>query len=134
MMLETYYSKNANSKEIFDKLNISKCKSYEEYLNKHNVIYITFNNNAGEDNTYEEYINFYIDGLKKDIKELWPDIDINSKIYVLLEQIYSKTGEGFIFIIDEWDYIYNNNILTSLHLSFYQIFLDELYKDIYQFY
>ena len=25
MMLETYYSKNANSKEIFDKLNISKC-------------------------------------------------------------------------------------------------------------
>ena len=42
MMLETYYSKNINSKGIFDKLNISKCDSYEKHLNKHNVIYITF--------------------------------------------------------------------------------------------
>ena len=36
MMLETYYSKIVNSKEIFDKLNISKCQSYEKHLNKHN--------------------------------------------------------------------------------------------------
>ena len=32
MMLETYYSKNANSKEIFDKLNISKCDSYKKRI------------------------------------------------------------------------------------------------------
>jgi len=129
MMLECYYSKNANFKDLFDKLNISKCSSYEKHLNKHNIIYITFNNNAGENNTYEEYINFYIDGLKKDIKELWPDIDINSKIYVLLEQIYSKTGEGFIFIIDEWDYIYNNNLFTEQDREKFLLFLKNLLKD-----
>ena len=129
MMLECYYSKNANFKDLFNKLNISKCSSYEKHLNKHNVIYITFNNNAGSCKTYEEYINFYIDGLKKDIKELWPDVDINSKIYVLLEQIYSKTGEGFIFIIDEWDYIFNNNLFTEQDREKFLLFLKNLLKD-----
>ena len=66
MMLETYYSKNANSKEIFDKLNISKCNSYEKHLNKHNVIYITFNNNAGINDNYKDYMNYYTSRLTKD--------------------------------------------------------------------
>ena len=39
-MLASYYAKNLNTKNIFDKLDISKCDSYEEHLNKHNVIYI----------------------------------------------------------------------------------------------
>ena len=129
MMLESYYSKNANSKEIFDKLNISKCNSYLTHLNKHNVIYITFNNNASSYKTYEEYMNFYIDGLKKDIKELWPDIDTNLTIPVLLDEIYSKTGEGFIFIIDEWDYIYNNNLSTEQDMDRFLLFLNNLLKD-----
>ena len=43
MMLASYYSKTANFKHLFDKLNISKCDSYFEHLNKHNVIYMTLN-------------------------------------------------------------------------------------------
>ncbi len=39
-MLNAYYSKGANSKELFDKLAISKDSTYEEHLNKHNVIWI----------------------------------------------------------------------------------------------
>ena len=97
MMLETYYSKNANSKEIFDKLKISKSDTYEKHLNKHNVIYITFNNNAGINDNYKDYINYYTSGIIDDIKELWPDIEIKREIPDILEQIYSKTGEGFIF-------------------------------------
>ena len=129
MMLETYYSKNANSKEIFDKLNISKCNSYEKHLNKHNVIYITFNNNASSCKTYDEYMNFYIDGLKNDIKELWPNINTNLTIPVLLDEIYSKTGEGFIFIIDEWDYIFSRQLFTEQDRDNYAEFLRDLLKD-----
>ena len=33
MMLECYYSKNANFKDLFDKLKISKYESYEKHLN-----------------------------------------------------------------------------------------------------
>ena len=38
-----YYSKNADFKKLFDKLEISKIPSYFDHLNKHNVIYMTFN-------------------------------------------------------------------------------------------
>ena len=129
MMLETYYSKNANSKEIFDKLNISKCNSYEKHLNKHNVIYITFNNNAGINDNYKDYMNYYTSRLTKDIKELWPDVEISDDIPDMLSEIQSKTGKGFIFIIDEWDYIYNNNLFTEQERDNFLLFLKDLLKD-----
>lgn len=59
MMLASYYSKNADFKKLFDKLKISKSSSYLTHLNKHNVIYITFNSNASESRNYNNYIEFY---------------------------------------------------------------------------
>ena len=52
MMLSSYYSKNADFKNLFDKLEMSKDSSYLEHLNKHNVFYITFNSNASDLKTY----------------------------------------------------------------------------------
>ena len=129
MMLECYYSKNADFKNIFNNLNISKCDSYEKHLNKHNVIYITFNNNASSCKTYEEYIDYYISGIIDDIKEFWPDIEIKRKLSDMLSEVQSKTGEGFIFIIDEWDYIYNNNLFTEQERNNFLLFLKDLLKD-----
>ena len=129
MMLETYYSKNANFKDLFDKLNISKCSSYEKHLNKHNVIYITFNLNAGENDTYKGYIDYYKSRLISDIKELWPDVKVNDDIPDMLSEVQSKTGEGFIFIIDEWDYIFNNNLYSEEDRNKYLLFLKNLLKD-----
>ena len=88
MMLETYYSKNANSKEIFDKLNISKCDSYEKHLNKHNVIYITVSNPVNKGNTYDEYIDGFYNQLVDDLEELYNiKIDRNKDLGNILEQI-----------------------------------------------
>lgn len=55
-MLGAYYSKAYNSKEIFDNLNISNCKSYLENLNKYNVITISFNDIPEYARTYSDYI------------------------------------------------------------------------------
>ncbi len=43
MILASYYSKNADFKELFDRLEINKSKSYLKHLNKHNVVYMTLN-------------------------------------------------------------------------------------------
>lgn len=37
-LIASYYGKELESKEIFNKLKISKNEKYEKYLNKHNVI------------------------------------------------------------------------------------------------
>jgi len=130
MMLEYYYSKNVNSKDTFDKLNISKCKSYEEHLNKYNVVYITFSNPVNRGNTYNEYIDGFYNQLVDDLEELYNiEIDRNCKIGKIFEDIYIKYNESFIFIIDEWDYIFSRQLFTEQDRDNYAEFLRDLLKD-----
>ena len=77
MMLECYYSKNADFKNIFDNLNISKFDSYEKHLNKHNVVYLQLNElpNYSKNVTYDDFISRYEKLLFEDIQELWPNIN-----------------------------------------------------------
>ena len=58
-MLASYYSNALDTKDIFDKLKISKSPSYLEHLNKHNVIFISFNTNNDSFETYKEYISYF---------------------------------------------------------------------------
>ena len=133
MMLESYYSKNADFKNIFDKLKIANSGSYLQHLNKHNVIYLQLNElpNVSTNVTYEDFINRYKNLLFEDIKELWPNINIdkNKALSDIFNKIYSETGEGFIFIIDEWDFIFNNNFFSKEERESFLLFLKDLLKD-----
>ena len=129
MMLACYYSKNANFKNLFDKLEISKSSSYLEYLNKHNVVYMTLNSNISELKTYEEYVKFYKTRLVHDLTEAYPNIDNRGTISEILERASKESGQGFIFIIDEWDYIFNNNLFSEGERKEFLEFLRDLLKD-----
>ena len=131
MMLASYYSKNANFKDLFDKLKIVNSSSYLQHLNKHNVIYLQLNElpNVSTNVTYEDFINYYVNGLEKDLKNLWPEIHFEGRISNRLNQVYSETGEGFIFIIDEWDFIFNNNFFSKEERESFLLFLKDLLKD-----
>ena len=96
MMLASYYSKNANFKELFDKLEISKSETYLEHLNKHNLVYITFNSNSSDLKTYADYIEFYKGRLIQDIIEFYPDVNKENTISEMFKEILDKTGEEFI--------------------------------------
>ena len=115
MMLACYYSKNADFKNLFDKLEISKSDSYLKHLNMHNVIHMTFNQLPSLNCTYRDFINRYISFLYKDLSEVYSDFEINENMIIsdAFTSIYNKTGESFIFIIDEWDYIFNNNLFSE---------------------
>ena len=131
MMLACYYSKNADFKKLFDKLEISKSSSYLDHLNKHNVIYMTFNEFPKKNCTYGEFIDRYTNLLLEDLKDFCSDIKINSDLALsdVFKQIYDKTGEGFIFIIDEWDYIFNNNLFSEDERKDFLEFLRGMLKD-----
>jgi len=133
MMLESYYSKNANFKNLFDKLKISDSESYEKHLNKHNVVYLQLNElpDVSTNVTYDDFINRYKNILFEDIKELWPNINIdkNNALSDAFNKISTEINEGFIFIIDEWDFIFNNNLFTKEERDKYLLFLKDLLKD-----
>ena len=131
MMLASYYSKNANFKNLFDKLEISKSSSYLQHLNKHNVIYMTLNQISSPNCTYKEFISGYADDLINDLQEIFPNVQIKNTnpIYKILTQVYNQIGQGFIFIIDEWDYIFNNNLFSEGERKEFLEFLRDLLKD-----
>ena len=125
-MLGAYYSKGLDSSSIFDNLKISESKNYKEHLNKYNVINISFNEIPDNMKSYEEYINNIVNQLKKDVISTFniKDIDENDSIKRILE----KSNEEFIFLLDEWDYIFNNNLFEENQNDFLE-FLRNLLKD-----
>jgi hypothetical protein len=125
-MIGAYYSKAVDSKEIFDNLNISKSTGYEEHLNKYNVINISFNEISEVGNTYKDYIKMIRDTIKKDIVEKYSHI--NPGEYFNLSSMLYATKDKFIFVFDEWDYIFNNNLFKENQDDFLE-FLRNLLKD-----
>ena len=125
-MLGAYYSKAVNSKEIFDELNISSSKSYIENLNKYNVISISFTEADKNCKSCSEYIDRITDLLIQDLKEVFPNIKIKEN-YAIWD-ILNELNEKFIFIFDEWDYIFNSNLFKEDQNEFLS-FLMKLLKD-----
>ncbi len=130
MMLASYYSKNSDFKELFDKLEISKSSSYLDHLNQHNVVYITFSKPTSDYANYAEYIDSFKKQLIEDLKEKFDiKFDTNDKLGKIFEDLYNKTSENFVFIIDEWDYIFNNNLFSEDDRKEFLRFLEDLLKD-----
>ena len=71
MMLASYYSKTANFKHLFDKLQIAQSDSYLEHLHKHNVIYITWSDPTIEYKNFSEYMKGFVPRLVSELKEKW---------------------------------------------------------------
>ena len=69
MMLESYYSKNANFKDLFDKLKISNSESYLTHLNKHNVVYLNFSNPLNKAENYNTFIDGFYNQIVNDLEE-----------------------------------------------------------------
>ena len=125
-MLGAYYSKATDSKEIFDKLKKSKCRTYEDNLNKYNVINISFNAIPDHMKSYEDYISNIRRNLINDIIEKFPKI--NKDKYSNISHMLYETKEKFIFILDEWDYIFTRNLFVENQNDFLE-FLRNMLKD-----
>ena len=125
-MIGAYYSKVVKSKEIFDNLKISSSESYMENLNKYNVISISFNEIPDNMKSYDDYINMIRTQLIRDITEKYTHIKEDK--YFNISSMLMDTQEKFIFIFDEWDYIFNNNMFVENQNDFLE-FLRNLLKD-----
>ena len=125
-MIGAYYSKAVKSKEIFDNLKISSSETYIENLNKYNVISISFNEIPDNMKGYDDYINMIRTQLIRDITEKYTHIKADR--YFNISSMLMDTQEKFIFIFDEWDYIFNNNMFVENQNDFLE-FLRNLLKD-----
>ncbi len=113
-LIESYYSKAVNSKAIFDSLSISNAPSYEKYLNKYNVIKIDFSTLDTLNLNFKQYLNAITSQLASELEKHYTGLekypDIASKLLA--------TKDKFIFIFDEWDFIFNKGLYPENQESF----------------
>ncbi len=126
-MLNAYYSKGCDSKSIFDKLEISQSQTYLAHLNKHNVIWVDMSS------FYTRYGDLFLDKLAleliDDLKQKWPGVIENEDTNLVnaILRVNDRTGERFIFLIDEWDVIFREEPQSPL-CDDYIKFLRSLFK------
>ncbi|MEG0672183.1 AAA family ATPase [Clostridium sp.] len=125
-MLGAYYSKAVDSKDVFNTLKISNKDTYTENINKYNVISVSFADVDNNCKSCSEYIDRIANLLTADLKEVFPNIKIKEN-YAIWD-ILSELDEKFIFILDEWDYIFNSNLFKEEQNKFLE-FLMKLLKD-----
>ncbi len=125
-MLGAYYGRSFPSKELFDSLLISKNSDYTVHLNQYHIIRFSLNELPGQKNTYQDYIGRFKQILRTDLKEAYPQLA--EQAYQSLADLLTATGDEFIFIIDEWDYIFSHGLYTDNQLDFLE-FLRDLLKD-----
>lgn len=131
-MIASYFGCGADSREVFDELSMAKEAWYKNHINKHNVIHIMFNEIPKECHSYTDYINRIQNILMDDLISAYPNIRIRESeaLWDILRKIYEYTdGEKFIFILDEWDYIYHQNFVTDGDRQEFTVFLSNLLKD-----
>ena len=130
-LISSYYAKGLPSKEIFDNLKISENEDYEKHLNQHNVISLYMSDMPFECDSYKDYIRFYNKKITWDLQKAFPQCDITEENgpWNNFYNIFQETGETFIFILDEWDSVFHNEMFTESDRRNYLDFLKNLLKD-----
>ena len=131
-MIGAFFSKAQDAQDIFQTLQIAKAKDYAKYRNQFSVIQISLNELGGRCGSYGEYIGRIEKRLVRDLKRAYPKAEIEdgeSVSDVLLEIYASDDTARFIFVLDEWDFIFHQSFITEQDKKAYLTFLRELLKD-----
>ena len=129
-MIAAYYNLAHDSHALFEGSEISKCKSYETYINKFDVLWLDVLSLIDEAQGNDNIIPIMQKVLVDDIKETYGEyVKENSTTVVkALYDIYTATGKQFVILMDEWDAIFRKyKDKTALHAEYVE-FLRTLFK------
>ena len=131
-MIAAYFSKGCDANDIFQDLAVAQSPEYDRYRNKFSVIHISFNDIGEECNSYKQYIEQIREYLVHDLKREYPDVELYGKTDVtgILRYINAEDPTArFIFVLDEWDFIFHQDFVTEGDKKAYLQFLRNLLKD-----
>lgn len=130
-MISSFFQKASDLSDVFDSLAISQVDDYRRYKNQYNVIRIDFSKMPRNCDSYTQYIERIEALLIEDVKEAYPQVKINETDAVgdILESVFVQCGEKFIFVLDEWDFIFHRDFINEIDKEKYVAFLSNLLKD-----
>lgn len=130
-MIASFFSKECMGAELFDNLRIASSASYRHHVGKYDVIFISFNELPRKCGNYEQYIDRITTRLLKDLMRAYPEAEISQGDAVwdaLLSVYQAYESRRFIFVLDEWDFIFHRDFVTERDKADYIDFLSNLLK------
>ena len=130
-MLGAFLGKAFDSEGLFRDLAVSRCENYRKHLNQHHVIFIDFSRVSRNCGSYEQYIDRIQEGINLDLAEAYPEfkLDCTDAVWDNFGTIFEKTGERFVFVMDEWDAVFHMDFISGEKQQAYLLFLKNLLKD-----
>ena len=129
-MIASFFGKEIDSSDLFDGLEIAQSEHYREHLNRHHVIFIDFSEIPRNCQDYQQYILRIEKGIISDLAEAYPEVKIDPEeaVWDILTRIFEKTGNTFIFVMDEWDAVFHMPFISGREQEQYLLFLKALLK------
>ncbi len=129
-MLCAYYDNSCDSRSLFDGLEISEKASYEDFINKYDVIYLDITRFISTAVSVKAVVGNIQKEVIEELREKYPS-HIKKQEEVLADALFSvshKTGHQFIIIIDECDALFREaKEDTALQKEYIQL-LRSLFK------
>jgi len=107
-MLSAYYGAGEDAHPLFENLAIAKHPSYEEHLNKHNVIMINMQEFLSKTKSVEEMLLLLQSTIIEELLEISSGAKHHNKadFIKVMKATYRETKQPFVILIDEWDCLF----------------------------
>ena len=120
-MIDAYYSLGCDSTKLFENTRIAESSEFKKYLNKYNVIHLDIS--SVWDFHKEDVIEAIHERVCEDFRrEYGETLNYNKELYLIIQEIYRRTGIPFVIIIDEWDCAIRNSEDKELIHRYLQFF------------
>ncbi len=126
-----YYSRNCDSRPLFDGLKLSQDPSFEKYLNKLDVI--SFDLGGMYDkfkDDKDDIVTVISREVCRELRTEFPDvtIELGTSLSDAISKIYYQTGHKFVIFVDEYDALIREKVKQPLFDSYLR-FLNGLFKE-----
>lgn len=131
-MLSAYYSTDNDSDQLFYNLKIAKAESYDRHRNQYDVLRINMTEFMSGSNTMEELLRLLAKRIINELHLKYPSIvseEGNTSLMWAMQDIYGRTEQPFIILIDEWDCIFREYKNRKEEQEQYLDFLRNWLKD-----
>ena len=110
-LIASFFSKGCDASDVFDRLKVSGNQEYRRKMNQYNVIHISLNEVPKRCVTYEQYIQRIEARLIKDLKQAYPDADVNEEdaVWDVLMDVYTAEQISVVLFL-----FWMNGIIFSI--------------------
>lgn len=105
-MLSAYYDRSCDSRQLFNGLEIEKHPSFEDHLNKYDVLYLDITWFISTTENLNRVVKEMQDKIIAELRETFPQAGCADNLPETLVEISSAIDRKFIVIIDEWDALF----------------------------